>query len=74
MRLDVAELTQVIDIIIEGCGSEAAIVTQFALDLAIAARFNTGVHSIDAGEAQRLLRLRIARYRAAHTRSSQAVH
>ena len=51
MRLDVAELTQVIDIISEGCGSEAAIVTQFALDLAIAARFNTGVHSIDAGEA-----------------------
>jgi len=74
MKLDVREFRHALDIIGDSCGEEAAIAAQFALDLAITARTSAADKPIDAGAAQRLLRLRIARHRAANTPSSRAVH
>ncbi len=74
MKLDVTEFRHALDIIGHSCGEEAAIAAQFALDLAITARTRAADKPIDAGAAQRLLRLRIARHRAANTPSSRAVH
>ena len=74
MKLDVTEFRRALDIIGDSCGEEAAILAQFALDLAITAHSSAADKSIDSGAAQRLLRLRIARHWVANTASSRAVH
>lgn len=70
MKLRIEDLRQALDVIGDAGGAEAAIVAQFALDLAVTARFGT----IEGQEARRLLRLRIARHRAAQHASSSTVH
>lgn len=71
MKLSVEDFRQVLDAIGDSGGAEAAIVAQFALDLAVTARFGAIISPIDM---QRLLRLRIARYRAAQHASSSTIH
>ena len=71
MKLGVQDFRQALDTIGDTGGAEAAIVTQFALDLAITARFGAISNPTDA---QRLLRLRIARDCAARHVSSSTVH
>jgi hypothetical protein len=70
VKLSVEELRTALDII--GAGEEAAIVAQFALDLAITAQFSA--NGIAPARARQLLHLRIARHRAAQLMSSVAVH
>jgi hypothetical protein len=60
MKLSIAEYHRALDTIHDPSGAEAAIVDQFARDLAVTARFST----IDPPVASRLLRIRIARHRA----------
>jgi hypothetical protein len=74
MKLDVTEFRRALDMIGDSCGEEAAIAAQFALDLAITVHISAAGKLIDPGAAQRLLRLRIARHRAANIPSSRAVH
>ncbi len=74
MKLRVEDLRQALDVIGDAGGAEAAIVAQFALDLAVTARFGAARKPIEPQEARRLLRLRIARHRAAQHASSSAVH
>jgi len=70
MKLRIEDVRQALDVIGDAGGTEAAIVAQFALDLAVTARFG----AIEGQEARRLLQLRIARHRAARQASSSTVH
>jgi hypothetical protein len=74
MKLSVQDFRQALDIIGDAGGAEAAIVAQFALDLAVTARFDATSKPIEPREARRLLRLRIARHRATRHASSSTVH
>lgn len=72
MNIDVKHFSEALDKIGDAAGEEAAIVAQFALDLAVTAKFSA--NDIDPARARQLLRLRIARHRAARQISSVAVH
>jgi hypothetical protein len=72
MNLSIDDFREALDIIGDGAGQEAAIVAQFALDLAVTAKF--AVDPIEPATAHELLRLRIARHRAAQQMSNVAVH
>jgi hypothetical protein len=72
VNFSIEDFSDALDMIGDATGPEAAIVAQFALDLAITARFRPG--GIEPARAQQLLRLRIARHRAAQQMSSTAVH
>jgi hypothetical protein len=73
MKLSVGDFRQALDIIGDAGGSEAAIVAQFALDLAVTARFKGTGAAITPEKAQQLLGLRIARHRAAQYTPSTTV-
>ncbi len=72
MKIKIENFREALDIVGEGAGPEAAIVAQFALDLAVTAQFCPD--GIEPARARQLLRLRIARHRAARQMSSVAVH
>ena len=72
MKLSIEDFREALDIVGDAAGQEAAIVAQFALDLAITAQFSAD--GIEPARARELLRLRIARHRAAQQMSSVAVH
>jgi hypothetical protein len=72
VKLSIEDFREALDIIGDGAGQEAAIVAQFALDLAVTAKF--AVDPIEPATAHELLRLRIARHRAAQQMSNVAVH
>jgi hypothetical protein len=61
MKLSIADYHRALDTIHDPSGAEAAIVDQFARDLAVTARFGT----IEPPVARQLLHIRIARHRAA---------
>ena len=72
MKLSIQNIRKALDIIGDSAGQEAAIIAQFALDLAITAQFCP--NGIDPARERQLLRLRVARHRAAQQMSSVAVH
>jgi hypothetical protein len=72
MNIDIKDFREALDKIGDAAGAEAAIVAQFALDLAVTAKFVA--HRIEPAMARRLLRLRIARHRAAKQTPSVAIH
>jgi hypothetical protein len=72
VKLNIEDFNEAVGIIGDGVGQEAAIVAQFALDLAVTAQFR--IHEIEHAKARQLLRLRIARHRAAQHMSSVAIH
>jgi hypothetical protein len=72
VKLNIEDFKEAVGIIGDGVGQEGAIVAQFALDLAVTAQFR--MHEIEPVKARHLLRLRIARHRAAQQMSSVAVH
>jgi len=72
VKPNIEDFNEAVGIIGDGVGQEAAIVAQFALDLAVTAQFR--MHEIEPAKARQLLRLRIARHRAAQQMSSVAVH
>jgi hypothetical protein len=72
VKLSIEDFRETLDMIGDAAGQEAAIVAQFALDLAVTARFCPD--GIQPARAQQLLRLRLARHRAAQQMSSVAVH
>jgi hypothetical protein len=72
VKLSIEDFRKTLDMIGDAAGQEAAIVAQFALDLAVTAQFCPD--GIEPARAQQLLRLRIARHRAAQQMSSIAVH
>lgn len=74
MKISVDDFRQALDIIGDSSGQEAAIVAQFALDLAVTARFRSDGGTMEAYAARRLLRLRIARHRAAQHGPSGTIH
>ena len=74
MKLSIEDFREALDIVGDSAGQEAAIVAQFALDLAVTAQFRADGATIEPAKAQQLLRLRIARHRAAQQMSSVAVH
>jgi hypothetical protein len=65
MMLSIDDFRQALDIIGDSAGAEAAIVAQFALDLAVTAQFREEGGGLDAKDARRLVHLRLARHRAA---------
>jgi len=72
VKLSIEHIRNALDIIGDSAGQEAAIVAQFALDLAITGQFCPD--GIDPSRQRQLLRLRIARHRTAQQMSSVAVH
>ncbi len=72
VKLSIEHIRKALDIIGDSAGQEAAIVAQFALDLAITAQFCPD--GIDPSRERQLLLLRIARHRAAQQMPSVAVH
>ena len=74
MKLSAEEFRDAIGIIGEAGGAEAAIVAQFALDLAVAAHFTRKGRPIEPAMARHLLRLRLARHRAKYIHSSGVIH
>jgi len=74
VKLSIEDFREALDIVGDAAGQEAAIVAQFALDLAVTAQFRAAGATIEPARAQQLLRLRIARHRAAQQMSSVAVH
>jgi hypothetical protein len=74
MKVSVDELRHGVAIVGGAGGEEAAIVAQLALDLAVTARFSATGEAMAIDEARRLLRLRIARHRAASYLVSRRIH
>jgi hypothetical protein len=74
VKFSIEDLREAVDIVGNSAGPEAAIVAQFALDLAITAQFLADGAAIEPATAHELLRLRIARHRAAQQMSSVAIH
>jgi len=74
MKVNVEDFKHALAIIGDAGGTEAAIVAQFALDLAVTARFQPADKPMTPERAHRLLHLRIARYRAARYVPCGAVH
>jgi hypothetical protein len=74
IKSSVDDFRQALDIIGDAGGGEAAIVAQFALDLAVTAQFRSDGGSMDAEEARRLLHMRIAHHRAAQHQASGTIH
>ena len=71
MNIDIKDFREALDKIGDAAGEEAAIVAQFALDLAVTAKF--AAHHIEPANARQLLRLRMARHRARQHLSGVAV-
>jgi hypothetical protein len=63
MQVSLEEFREALDVIGDDAGDEAAIVAQFALDVAVTAKFRA--NAIEPARARQLLRLRIAHHRAA---------
>jgi len=74
MKVNVEDFKHAIEIIGDAGGAEAAIVAQFALDLAVTARFQHAEKPMTPERAHRLLHLRIARHRAAWHARNGTVH
>jgi len=74
MTLSIDDFRQALDVIGDSVGAEAAVVAQFALDLAVTAQFRSEGGGLDAEDARRLLHLRLARHRAAQHQASAAIH
>jgi hypothetical protein len=74
VKLNIEDFREALDIIGDAAGQEAAIVAQFALDLAVTAQFHADGATIEPAKARELLRLRIARHRATQQMSSVAIH
>jgi len=74
VKLSIEDFREALDIIGDAAGQEAAIVAQFALDLAVTAQLRAGGATIEPAKARELLRLRIVRHRAAQQMFSVAVH
>ena len=74
MKLNIDDFRHALDTIGDSGGQQAAIVAQFALDLAVTAQFQSDEIAMEPAEARRLLRLRIARHRAAQLVSSVTIH
>jgi hypothetical protein len=75
MNLSVEELRRAVELAGDAVGAEAEIVAQFVLDLAIAASLSNRGGLLPLDEAQRLLRLRLARHRTAiGGPASRAIH
>jgi hypothetical protein len=74
MKVSVDDFSQVLYIIGDNGGQEAAIVAQFALDLAVTSQFCSDAGMIEPDEARRLLHLRIARHRAAQHKPGGTIH
>ena len=72
VKLSIEDFGEALDIVGDAAGQEAAIVAQFALDLAVTAKF--AEEPIEPAKARQLLYRRIARHRAAQQMSSVAVH
>jgi hypothetical protein len=70
----IEDFTQALDIVGDNAGHEPVIVAQFPLDLAVIAQFRKDGAAVEPAKARQLLRLRIARHRAAQPMSSVAVH
>jgi len=74
MKLDIDNFRHALDTIGDSGGLEAAIVAQFALDLAVTAQFRSDGGRLDSVNARRLLHLRIARHRAVQHQASGTIH
>jgi hypothetical protein len=74
MKVNVDEFKHALDMIGDAGGAEAAIVAQFALDLAVTARFQRADKPMTPERAHRLLHLRIARHRTTQYARSGTVH
>lgn len=74
MKVSVDDFRHALDTIGDSGGQEAAIVAQFVLDLAVTAQFQSDGLVMEPAEARRLLRLRVARHRAAQLVSSATIH
>lgn len=74
MKVNVEDFKHALEIIGDAGGAEAAIIAQFALDLAVTARFQHADKPVTLEGAHRLLHLRIARHRAAQYTLSGTVH
>jgi hypothetical protein len=74
MKIMVENFKHALDIIGDACGAEAAIVAQFALDIALTARFQRAAKPMTPETVHRLLHLRIARHRAAQYTPNITVH
>ena len=72
VKLSIGDIRKALDVVGNAAGPEPVIVAQFALDLAVTAQFCPD--GIEPTRARQLLRLRIARHRAAQQRSSVAIH
>ena len=74
MKISIEYLRKVLGIVDQAGGAEAAIVAQFAVDLAVTVRFNAAGEGIAPREANRLLRLRLARHRALTYQTNDSIH
>lgn len=74
MKVNVEDFKHALEIIGDAAGAEAAIVAQFALDLAVTTRFQRADKPMTPERAHRLLHLRIARHRAARHARRGTVH
>ncbi len=74
MRLSIEKFRDAVELLGDAGGAEAAIIAQLALDLAVSTRFNDDDKPMTIDDARKLLRLRIARHRAASYRTSRTVH
>jgi hypothetical protein len=73
MQLSIEELKDAVELLGDAGGEEAAIISQFVLDLAVS-RFNNDGESLGKNDVRKLLQLRIARHRAAGYRTTNAIH
>jgi hypothetical protein len=73
MKISLEDLREAAAVVGEAGGPEAAIVAQFAVDLAVTAQFNATGEVIAPREARRLLRL-LARHRALTYRPADSIH
>ena len=74
MKLNIDDFRHAFDTIGDSGGQEAAVVAQFALDLAVTVQFQSDGIAMEPAEVRRRLRLRIARHPAAQQVSSATIH
>jgi hypothetical protein len=73
MQIDIEDLRNSIQTVEDVGGAEAAIIAQFALDLALTAKV-PGTQALSPEAARHLLKMRLSRYRASLLPPTMVVH
>jgi hypothetical protein len=74
MKISIEALREAAGVVEQAAGAEAAIVAQFAVDLAVTAQFSATGEVLPPREAYRLFRLRLARHRSLTYKTIDSIH